>query len=259
MECGLRRLRETHELGATLSIVDYPFWAPLARKLNNNVVLYDCMDNYTSFANAGRPARELEAEIAREADLVVCSSAHLQQRIGRESALIRNGVDPAHFETPPRALALEPNGRTAGYWGEIGDWTDVELLVFAARSLPDVRFVLIGEPRVEVSALAALPNVTLTGRVPYERLPEYAHTFDVCLLPYRICDYALASDPLKVWEYLSAGKPVVAVRFAEIERLGELVTLTSTPEEFVAAIRAALEGDSPELAERRKAYARENT
>jgi radical SAM protein with 4Fe4S-binding SPASM domain len=176
MECGLRRLRETHELGATLSIVDYPFWAPLARELNNNVVLYDCMDDYNSFRNAGRPARELEAEIARQADLVVCSSAHLQQRTGRESALIRSGVDPAHFEAPPRALALEPNGGTAEYWGEIGDWTDVELLAFAAQSLPEVRFVLLGEPRVDISPLAALPNVTLAGRVPYER---QNHTFQV--------------------------------------------------------------------------------
>ena len=42
------------------------------------------------------------------------------------------------------------------------------------------------------------------GQVPDELLPAYAHAFDVCLLPYRLCDYALASDPMKVWEYLSA-------------------------------------------------------
>ena len=264
IETGIARLREIYEIGATLSIVDYPFWGPIARGLPNNIVLYDCMDDYASFANSGRPAREMETEIAREADILVCSSSHLHEKLlrsaGREALLIRNGVEADHYATPPPQLAIEPNGRTAGYWGATGEWTDIELLAHAARSLPDVRFVLLGQvQRVDVSSLAALPNVDLRGPVAYQQLPAYAHAFDVCLLPYRVCDYALASDPMKVWEYLSAGKPVVAVRFPEIERFEAYLTLTSTPDEFVAGIRRALSGDEAGSAEARKALARENT
>ncbi|HXA03373.1 MAG TPA: glycosyltransferase [Bryobacteraceae bacterium] len=263
LEFGLRSLKEKLNIGATLSVVDYPFWAPLVRQLNNNIVLYDCMDDYLGFSNAGRAARELEPEIVREADLVVCSSTHLQERmrqLGREGILVRNAVDPEHFGPRPASLAIESNGQTVGYHGSITQSTDIQLLAYAARSLPEKRFVVIGRnDGVDLSGLESLPNVTLTGEVPYNRLPEYVHGFDVGLLPYRICDYSLAADPVKVWEYLSAGKPVVAVRLPEIERLNDLIKLADGPEQFVDAIRSALADDSPQHAERRRAFARENT
>lgn len=263
MQNGIAQLARRFALTATLSIVDYPFWAPLVRRLPNNAVLYDCMDDYGSFANAGRPARELESVILREADLAVCSSVRLQQLArgrGRDAALIRNGVDFRHFEAAPERLAIEKRRPVAGYWGATAEWTDIELLTAAARALPDVDFVLIGEViRIDVSKLAALPNVSFVGEVPYARLPEYLHAFDVCLLPYRICDYALASDPMKVWEYMSGGVPVVAMRFPEIERLGDLITLASTHDEFIAGVRAAISHDDPAAADARKAYVREHT
>ncbi len=264
MESGVRRLRQRFGMRATLSIVDYPFWGPVVRQLRNNVTLYDCMDDYASFANSGRPAREMERDVVLGADLAVCSSVHLQQKLlretGREPALVRNGVEAERYAARPSRLALEPDGKTVGYWGATAEWTDIELLMHAARTLPGVRFVLIGDVlRIDVSELKALPNVTMLGRVEYERLPEYLHAFDVCLLPYRVCDYALASDPMKVWEYMSAGKPVVAVRFPEIERLDGLITLTSTREEFVEGIRRGLAERDPEKAAARMEFARANT
>jgi len=259
---AVQRVRDCCKIGATLCIVDYPFWAPIVRQLPNTVVVYDCMDAYSSFANAGRPARELEREAVTNADIVVCSSEHLRnsmRRYDRESMLVRNGVTVSHFEKPPQSLAFERRRPTAGYWGATAEWTDIELLIHAARQLPDVDFVLVGEVmRVDVSELAALPNVRMVGEVPYSALPAYLHGFDVCILPYRVCEYALASDPLKVWEYMSAGKPVVAVRFPEIERLHELITLTSTCEEFVEGIRRGIAEKDPVLRERRIAYARDN-
>ena len=260
---GVQRVRDWCKISAALSIVDYPFWAPIVRQVPNTVVVYDCMDAYASFANAGRPASELEREAVTNADIVMCSSEHLRKsmrRYGRESVLVRNGVTVSHFEKRPQSLAFERRRPTAGYWGATAEWTDIELLIHAARLLPDVDFVLIGEVmRIDVSALAKLPNVRMIGEVPYSDLPAYLHGFDVCILPYRVCEYSLASDPMKVWEYMSAGKPVVAVRLPEIERLHELITLTSTRTEFVEGIRRAIAETDPVLRERRIAYARENS
>jgi hypothetical protein len=263
LEFGLRCLKQKFSIGATLSIVDYPFWAPLVRRLNNNVVIYDCMDDYQTFRNSGRPARELEPEIIHQADVVVCSSTRLQERVsrqGRESILIRNGVDPRHFGPRPAALAISSDQPIVGYHGSITESTDVELLVYAARSLPDMKFILVGRnDGVNLSELERLPNVTLTGEIPYTRLPEYVHGFDVGILPYRICDHSLATDPVKVWEYLSAGKPVVAVRFPEIERLNGLIALADGPAQFADAIRSVQAADSVENAERRRVFAGDNT
>jgi GT2 family glycosyltransferase/glycosyltransferase involved in cell wall biosynthesis len=260
---GIQRVRDWFKIGAALSIVDYPFWAPIVRQIPNTVVVYDCMDAYASFANAGRPAREMEREAVTHADVVVCSSEHLRnsmRRYGCESILVRNGVTVSHFEKRPELLAFERRRPTAGYWGVMAEWTDIELLIHAARQLPEIDFVLIGEVmRIDVSELAALPNVRMIGEVPYRDLPAYLHGFDVCLLPYRVCECALASDPSKLWEYMSAGKPVVAVRLPEIERLHELITLTSTRTEFVEGIRRGIAEKDPVLQERRIAFAGENS
>ena len=260
---GIRRVRDWCRIGAAVSIVDYPFWAPIVRQVPNTVVVYDCMDAYASFANAGRPARELEQDVITGADIVVCSSEHLRnsmRRYGCDSILVRNGVTVAHFEKRPELLAFERRRPTAGYWGATAEWTDIELLVHAARQLPDVDFVIVGEVmRIDVSELTKLPNVRMIGEVPYSALPAYLHGFDVCILPYRVCEYALASDPMKVWEYMSAGKPVVAVLLPEIERLHNLITLTSTPAEFIEGIRKGVTENDPVLRERRIAYARENS
>lgn len=259
---GIQHVRDRFNVGAVLAIVDYPFWAPVLRQVPNTVVVYDCMDAYASFANAGRPARELEREIVTNADMVVCSSDYLRdsmRRYGRETTLVRNGVTVSHFGKRPQSLAFEPRRSTVGYWGATAE-TDIELLIYAARQLPDVDFVLIGEVmRIDVSELSKLPNVRMVGEVPYNALPVYLHGFDVCILPYRVCEYALASDPMKVWEYMSAGKPVVAVRLPEIERLHELITLTSTRTEFVEGIRRGIAEKDPVLRERRIACARENS
>jgi GT2 family glycosyltransferase len=260
---GIQRVRDRCKVGSVLSIVDYPFWAPVLQQVPNTVVVYDCMDAYASFANAGRPARELEREAVTTADVVACSSEHLRnsmRRYGCESILVRNGVTVSHFEKRPELQAFERKRSTVGYWGAMAEWTDIELLIYAARQLPDVDFVLIGEVmRIDVSELAKLPNVRMVGEVPYSALPAYLHGFDVCILPYRVCEYALASDPMKVWEYMSAGKPVVAVRLPEIERLHELITLTSTRTEFVEGIRRAIAERNPVLREHRIAYAQENS
>jgi GT2 family glycosyltransferase/glycosyltransferase involved in cell wall biosynthesis len=263
LELGIQRLKESFNVGATISLVDYSFWGPLVWRLINNVVIYDCMDDYLSFSNAGRPAREFEGEMVQSADLILCSSIHLQERVrrlGRESILIRNAADPEHFGPRPASLAIQPDKPTVGFYGSITEFTDIDLLAYAARSLPAVRFIVIGRnDGGDLSALESLPNVILEGEIPYERLPEYVHGFDVGVVPYRICGHNLAIDPVKIWEYLCAGKPVVAVRFPEIERLHDLINLTETPRQFVDAIRSCLAGNARASVERRLLFARENT
>src|SRR5205823_10159684 len=92
-----------------------------------------------------------------------------------------------------------PISNTVWYYGGITERTDVELIAYAARSMPHHRFVLIGRNEgADVSALTALPNIILVGEVPYQQLPSFLHAFDVCILPYRCCDRSLASDPIKV-------------------------------------------------------------
>jgi GT2 family glycosyltransferase len=155
---------------------------------------------------------------------------------------VRNGCDPKHFRDAPEQVHRDPRGRrTIGYYGAIAEWFDVNLVRSVARAHPDARVLLVGNDTVAAKdQLSDCPNVEFTGEVPYAQLPAYLHAFDVCLLPFKVVPLTLATNPVKVYEYLAAGKPVVAVDLPEIAQFGELVRNAREPDQFVAAVSAAL-------------------
>ena len=106
------------------------------------------------------------------------------------------------------------------------------------------RTLMIALVELEQSTRAGrLPNVVFAGHQPYTDLPRWAKAFDVAIVPYRLTRQVVNAAPLKVREYLAAGRPVVAVPTPDIERFAGLVHLASGCDEFLAAIDAALRED----------------
>jgi glycosyltransferase involved in cell wall biosynthesis len=90
-------------------------------------------------------------------------------------------------------------------------------VVKAARAYPDWDFVLIGSSHgCDISEAQRLPNVRFLGEMPYAVLPDYVHGFDVCIIPFLIFDLTIHTNPVKLYEYLAAGKPVVGTAMPEI-------------------------------------------
>jgi GT2 family glycosyltransferase/glycosyltransferase involved in cell wall biosynthesis len=260
---GIEQLRLQQRVSATVSIIDHPFWWSVVERLSNNRTVYDCMDDHSGFSNTAAAMLELEDSIIMSADLVVTTSEHLAARVApraRKSAVIRNGTDYDHFATPPTGVQRGNHRPVVGYYGAIADWFDADLVATAARTLAHCDFVLIGSTYgADLRALDGVPNVRMTGEVPYAELPAHAHAFDVCIIPFRINALTLNTNPVKVYEYLSMGKPVVSVRLPELELLSEHVRLADTAEGFCEQIRLALSERSTEDAERRRAFARCHT
>jgi len=152
-----------------------------------------------------------------------------------------------------------------GYTGSVHpDRVDVELVrEFAQRVKGTV--VLLGPDMLPPQAKArlALPNVVIFGPVPYAQVPAYMRAFDVCIVPHRMSAFTESLNPIKLWEYLAAGKPIVSTDVAGFRDYPKLVRLARTADELVAAAHAALaeagiaEGES--LAAQRQAIARENS
>jgi len=260
MRTAIARLRREYGIGACINLVQYPFWEEIATSLPNSWTVYDCMDAYHAFPNASGHLREMEEALVAKADRVICSSDYLGARfrgLGATVEVIHNAASPDDYAG---ARGKSPRGerKVAGYIGCLTEWVDTALLAEAARRLPEVDFVIVGEPEVDVGDLEALPNVTLTGEVPYGDLPGHMARFDVGLLAYGMNDVNVASDPVKIYEYLAAGKPVVATRTPEIERLGELVELSDDAEGFVANIGRALAEDDAKRRAARIEFAERN-
>lgn len=256
----LEQLRRELGIVTAISVVQVATWAraaETARAMFGWKLVYDCMDEWNRFPGIGDAMAGEEERVVAIADLVTVTGTRLLEK-WRERAvrieLVRNAADFAFFSSAPRQDLLANLPRPiAGYTGAIAPWYDVELVRRMAAARPGVTFVLIGGVfDVDVSSLERLPNVHLLGQQPYERMPSYVAAFDVCLIPFVVDEITAATDPVKFYEYLSLGKPVVATPMPELAPHADL---------FYSAgqLDAALRENDPALRERRIAFARENT
>ncbi|OWY70681.1 hypothetical protein B7486_13810 [cyanobacterium TDX16] len=260
---GIELLRTRFSIGAAVSVVDHPFWAPVCGRLTNHRVVYDCMDHHAGFSNNNSNVLSQESRLLSSADLVVASSAKLFDMVKASSAnplLVRNAGQYEHFCAPPAKLVFEKTRPVIGYYGAISEWFDAALVAQAARQMPECDFVLVGSTYgANLSPLKDLPNVRMFGEVPYTDLPGYLHGFDVCMIPFQVNELTLATNPVKVYEYLSAGKPVVSIDLPELALMKDVIETAATAETFIAGLRKALTDNAPERVEARRAFARENT
>jgi hypothetical protein len=130
---------------------------------------------------------------------------------------------------------------SSGFFGLIADWVDLELIKFLAVSRPDCSFVLLGKVSTDVSLFDGLGNVHLLGQKPYEALPGYTKAFDLAILPFVTNELTIASNPLKLREYVAAGLPVVSSAIPEAEKLKHTVRIGHDRTEFLAHVNAILE------------------
>ena len=257
---SLQWLRAQGQWGPLISLVDLPFWRPVAAALPGNWLVYDCMDYHAGFSTNAGPMLNEEQKLLQQCDLLLTSSAQLAQRMqalaqGKPHALIRNGADVQHFRDAPATLCLERDGRkVVGYFGAISEWFDMPLVVSLAQARPHWRFVLVGATTgCDVSAARRQPNIELMGEVPYAELPGWVHGFDVCVIPFLLNELTACTNPVKVYEYLSAGKPVVATRLPELELIADQVMLAEGTGAFLTCLDQALQAsaDAERIRERR--------
>lgn len=259
-----------HGCRPAMILVQLPFWAELGRELSCRLeapLVYDRIDLHSGFPGVPPEIEEVEARLIRHADLVCATAGMLAERpreISPRVLLLPNGVDLDFFPAST-ALARRPFGPKrpirVGYVGALGPWFDVEALRAAALALPQWSFTLAGKVEdPEVAALGALPNLTSIGEIPFRQVPGFLAGLDVALVPFRDLPLTRAVDPVKLYEALAAGLPVVARRLPETARWREpLVYSYSTPDEFVSALRQAIDEDAPELAEARRRAAEQES
>jgi glycosyltransferase involved in cell wall biosynthesis len=231
-------------------------------------------DHAAQTAGAARRA-ELEAaeeELLAEVDVVFTTAGSLAERLASRHPRVHrlgNVADYDHFAgarkgvTAPADLERIPRPR-AIFVGALNELkVDAALLGALAAAEPDLSIVLVGpvteagpDARRALDALIRRPNVHALGGRAYAELPAYLAGADVGLVPYHANRYTAGVFPMKVYEYLAAGLPVVAAGLPELAG-AEGATVAAGPEEFVAAVRAAL--TEPGSADERQRIARAHT
>ena len=218
---------------------DVPY---LVGAFDEECFVYYCVDEYRQFEgfDAKRIA-EAEDALIDAADIVVTTSDPLLEtkRLRRPDAvLVRHGVDFNHFEparrettSRPADLATIPRP-TFGFFGLIHHWVDLAFLADVARLRPHYSFVLLGDAKVDVSCLSSLDNVHLLGRRPYDELPAYCAHFDAGMLLFTRTAMTRNINPIKMYEYLAAGLPVISTPLPEAKRFPEHIDVVDSPTAF---------------------------
>ncbi len=229
----------------------HPSAAWIMGAVNEDAVMYHCVDEFSAFAGAPTESiLELEARLAVASNLVICCSAPLYERkksLNPKTFMVRHGVDVAHFRKAldstlpiPEDLAQIPEPRV-GFFGLIAEWIDQELMGQVARLMPDVSFVYIGKAAADTSMLQdGNPNVYLLGHRSYDLLPGYARGFAAAVLPFARGELADSANPLKLREYLAAGLPVVSTGIPEAVALEPAVSTADQAAPFVGHLRRIL-------------------
>jgi glycosyltransferase involved in cell wall biosynthesis len=236
-------------------------------------VLYHCVDDIAAQKGVDAASfRAAEARFVAAADLVVTSAPALRDRLRPQArALLHapNVADTALFATAledgpvDAAVAALPGPRVVFTGAVVATKLDVDLLAGLARSRPDLTLVLVGpvglgDPSTDVGALDALANVHLLGARTHAQLPGVLRGADVGIVPYAVNDLTRSVFPMKIYEYLAAGLPVVTTPLPSLDDVDD-VTRAPDAAGFAAAIDAALATDSPAARLERSSRAREHS
>jgi len=232
-----------------------PDVADFARYFGEEAVVYYCVDAFGEFRGYNRELIERrERELLRRSDVVITTSEPLfeSKRVHHPNVhLVEHGVDHRHLaraldeQTPiPADVARWPRP-VFGFVGVVGDWVDVPLVAELARRRPDASVVIIG-PRSATFGTAGLPrNLHWLGPREHRLLPGYLKAFDVGLIPFRQVPLTHNANPIKLYEYLAAGVPVVSTSLPAVRPLAGSVWLADDAAATAAACDEALRHNSP--------------
>ena len=219
-------------------------FAWLGKSSEDAVLGYDCMDDAIAFAQDST-VRALKAACERSllarADFVACTTETLLQRLIARGAnadklrVIANGWDPSAFPLQS-SRPLPPEGPLAlGYFGAIGEWLDFESIEALTTALPEVTIRLIG-PNL-CGYVSPHARLTLEPPVEHAGLADKVGDLDVLLLPFRVTELTRAVDPVKLYEYIALGRPILAMHYPELQRFAAFVTFYRDTDELLQQVR----------------------
>jgi glycosyltransferase involved in cell wall biosynthesis len=242
----LRRLIKRENLANPVLWFMLPHVCSVLGQLGEALSVYYCIDDYAALPDVNeRAIGRMDELMTRNSSLVFVSSETLleqKRRLNPNTQVSPHGVDLDHFiqaqseDVPAPAETAGLPHPIIGFFGLLERWIDLDLIDYLAEKRPSWTFLLIGRVAVSENEVPRRPNIHFIGKRPYEQLPAYGKQFDAAIIPYRLTRQVMHANPIKLREYLAMGKAVVSVATPEISKYADVVCVTHTREEFLAAL-----------------------
>jgi lipopolysaccharide heptosyltransferase II len=251
--------------------------------MNERVCIYDCFDDYFAYSdrNPLRSRTRLmlqEERILKRADIVFVVSEELHKKkvnFNKNTYVVSNAADVALLSkasdpfTPMHSAISQISHPIIGMIGNLNQRVDFSLLRYIAVSHPEWSVVIVGDwygadPKLVksdlIKQLKSMANVYWLGHQRFDELPKILKGFDACIIPYLVEDpFNISCSPLKMYEYLATGKPIVSTDLPFVRTESELIRIGRSYPEFVGEITAALDEKGEFLKEKRLEVARKNS
>lgn len=247
-----------------------PNWAPYTQAIRRRKMIYYCVDEHSSFSgvDSGQFAA-WDGTLTRRADHVFCSADWLFRKKLSENPsthYMPHGVNWGLFS---RAVKQDDPGEDSGlkdlprpillFFGHVSyDWVDTALIKFVASERPSWQIALVGRSSIAQSEFSGISNVHVLGERNYEDLPLTCKYASIGIIPFVSTELTKACNPLKLYEYLAAGLPVVSTDIPEVRKYQEMVLIGRTPMQFLAACDEALTIDRATWSPRASAAVRDH-
>lgn len=239
---------------------------PKYLKVKTVVNIYHCIDPMIKEFTL-KHGHYLQQKAAKDSDVVVATAPALLKpfrELGLRNHLVANAANFNHFNTAAGDIKVHPKletiqGKVFGYFGNIERRTNFELLKIVVDQLPEWQLVMAGpfDLKYVPEEFFKHPRIHFPGSFTHEEAPSVIKRFDVTIIPFKCDEVSNGIYPLKLFEYLAAGKPVVSTNFNPdiLQDLSGVVNVADTPQEFANSVLLAYATDSQKKINQRIALA----
>jgi glycosyltransferase involved in cell wall biosynthesis len=243
-----------------LGFDDYALWisnpriVDIASKIPAAVTVFDAIDNLRIHSETKRFYKKIENAygwIERNVDLICIASEGQREMFPASSKLylLSNGVDSIFFSAVSPVIPADLKDiirPIAGYAGALQDRIDIDLMEYVIKTLPEYNFVFVG-PVIDINHIKPLlnySNVHIMGNKKFGNMPSYIDNFDVCIIPHKVNALTISMDPLKTYEYLARGKPVVSTPVAGTDKFKNILYIADDKKKFAGYVKLSIREDS---------------
>ena len=247
--------------------------------LDNVKIVCDCMDETLEFSyikenpRIRKVVRRDEAELVRMCEHVFCSSRTIMKRIIERThvdeeklSVVHNALDskmaddasvPMVGKVDAVLSRINNDEQTlVVYVGTISEWLDLDCIIRSLRENSRITYLLVGPADVK---LPALDRLIAVGPVEHQYVGRILDKSDILVMPFKLNALIEAVDPVKLYEYIPSGKPIIATAYEETRRFSEYVYLYETCDEYVHAINDIVDGKHLKGGRSTREFAEQNT